>query len=237
MKLIVIRTVTVLGLAGLLAGCTTPSGRPDYTANGALIGGASGAAIGAIADRHSPGVGALIGGAAGLVTGGLIGHTMDQDAQAREHAAASAAYAPPPSAPPPGTPPPSIEDIKAMAKAGVSDDSMIAQINNSHAVYHLDANAIIDLHSAGVSEKVITCLQNTPNTAVAQAPPPPPVEPVVVAPGPDYVWVDGEWVWNGATYVWVGGRWAVPPHHHAVWVSAHWVHGPHGYYRVDGHWR
>ncbi len=65
-------------LAVLLAGCTTPSGAPDYTGTGALVGGGSGAVLGAALDRANPGAGALIGGAAGLITGGLIGHTMDQ---------------------------------------------------------------------------------------------------------------------------------------------------------------
>jgi hypothetical protein len=67
-------------LAVLLAGCTTPSGAPDYTGSGALVGGASGAVLGAGLDRANPGAGALIGGAAGLITGGLIGHAMDQQA-------------------------------------------------------------------------------------------------------------------------------------------------------------
>jgi hypothetical protein len=60
---------------------------------------------------------------------------------------------------------------------------------------------------------------NTANTVVAQAPPPPPAETVVVAPGPDYVWVNGEWVWNGGTWVWIGGRWALPPYRHVVWMD------------------
>jgi WXXGXW repeat (2 copies)/Glycine zipper len=67
-------------LAVLLAGCTTPTGAPDYTGSGALIGGASGAGLGAALDRANPGAGALIGGAAGLITGGVIGHAMDQQA-------------------------------------------------------------------------------------------------------------------------------------------------------------
>jgi hypothetical protein len=46
------------GVAGRLY---QASGQPDRTTNGALIGGASGAAIGALADRRAPGVGALIG--------------------------------------------------------------------------------------------------------------------------------------------------------------------------------
>ena len=232
MKAIIVKAVTVIGLGGLLAGCTTPSGRPDHTANGALIGGASGAAIGALADRRAPGVGALIGGAAGLIAGGLIGHSMDQQAEYR------ARYAPPPAYyPPPPGPPPSIGDIKAMTRSGLSDDVIIGQIINTRAVYNLDANALIDLHNAGVSQKVIAYMVNTANTVVAQAPPPPPAETVVVAPGPDYVWVGGEWVWNGGTWIWIGGRWAVPPYRHVVWVDARWDHGPYGWHRVGGHWR
>ena len=55
MKSGLVRFVTGISLAGLLAGCMMPSGQPDYTTNGALIGGASGAAIGALADRREPG--------------------------------------------------------------------------------------------------------------------------------------------------------------------------------------
>jgi len=104
MKSIKRKTAAILyavALIGSLAGCTTPSGRPDYTANGALIGGASGAAIGALADRRAPGAGALIGGAAGVIAGGVVGHTMDQQAEARAQSAPPVAYAPPP--PPPET--------------------------------------------------------------------------------------------------------------------------------------
>jgi len=230
-----IKLITVTALAGLLAGCTTPSGRPDYTANGALVGGASGAAIGALADRRAPGAGALIGGAAGLIAGGLIGHSMEQEART---VPPPPAYSPPPL--PTSPAPPSLDDIKSMARSGVSDDIIIGQISNSHAVYHLDANALIDLHNAGVSQRVTAYMINTVNTAsavVAQAPPPPPTETVVVSPGPDYVWVDGEWVWNGGTWVWVGGHWILPPHPHAVWVHVHWEHGPRGWYRVGGYWR
>lgn len=228
MKATSLKWITGILMLGLLAGCTRPTGRPDYTANGALIGGASGAALGALADRRAPGAGALIGGAAGLIAGGLIGHSMDEQR-------------PPP--PPPPTyvatppPPPSIADIKSMSRSGVSDDVIIGQINNSHAVYNLDANTILDLNNAGVSQRVISYMINTPNSVVSQAPPPPPAETVVVAPGPDYVWVGGEWVWNGGTWVWVGGRWVLPPYRHAFWVGPHWERGPFGWHRVPGHWR
>ena len=233
MKAILLKATTLLVLVTSLAGCTYPNGRPDNTANGALIGGASGAAIGALADRRAPGVGALIGGAAGLVAGGLIGHSVDQENEARYQSPPP----PPVYAAPAMPPPPTIADIKAMTRTGVSEDAIISQINNSHAVYNLDANAILDLNNAGVSQRVISYMINTSNSVVAQAPPPPPAETVVVAPSPDYVWVGGEWVWNGGTWVWIGGRWVIGPHPHAVWIEAHWDHGPYGWHRVPGHWR
>jgi len=230
MRVFTVKVVTVLGLASLLAGCTTPSGRPDNTANGALIGGVSGAAIGALADRRAPGVGALIGGAAGLIAGGLIGHSMDEQAEARERAYYY--YYPPPP-----RPPPSVADIKSMTKSGMSDDVIIGQIATTRAVYHLDANALIDLKDAGVSQKVIAYMVNTANTVATEAPPAPQPPVAVVAPGPDYVWVSGEWIWSGGTWVWIEGRWAVPPYPHAIWVGARWERGPRGWYRIGGHWR
>src|ERR1035441_2731328 len=153
-------------------------------ANGALIGGASGAAIGALADRRAPGAGALIGGAAGLIAGGLIGHSMEREAEARERVMPPPVYyAPPPVYYPPPGPPPSIADIKAMTRNGLSDDIIIGQIINSRAVYNLNADALIDLHNAGVSQKVIAYMVNTANPVVAQAPPAPPAATGVVAAG------------------------------------------------------
>ena len=227
------KLLTAIALAGLLAGCVSPNGDPDYTGSGALIGGASGVAIGAVADRRNPGAGALIGGAAGLIAGGLVGHGMDQQAEAQR-----TAQPPPATVVVPQGQPLGIADIKAMAKAGVGDDIIINQISNSHSVYNLDANAIIDLKNAGVSEKVITYMMNTSaNMMASQAPPPPQTEVVVASPGPDYVWVDGEWAWNGGTWVWIGGRWIFPPHPHAIWVGPRWDRGPHGWHREPGHWR
>jgi hypothetical protein len=228
-----IKPLTVTALASLLAGCVSPNGNPDYIGSGALIGGASGAAIGAAADRANPGAGALIGGAAGLITGGLIGHGMDQQAAAQR-----AGQPPPTVVVAPQGRPLSIADIKAMAKAGVGDDIIINQINNTRSVYNLDANTIIDLKTAGVSDKVITCMMNTGgNVVAAQAPPPPQTEVVMGAPGPDYVWVDGAWTWNGVAWVWIGGRWVLPPYPHAIWVGPHWERWPHGWHRVPGYWR
>jgi hypothetical protein len=55
-----------------------------------------------------------------------------------------------------------VADVKALAKAGLSDKLILNQIRNSHVVYHLTAVEIIDLRESGVSEKVIEYMINTP---------------------------------------------------------------------------
>jgi hypothetical protein len=71
---------------------------------------------------------------------------------------------------------------------------------------------------------------------VNEAPPAPPREMIVVAPGPDYVWVPGYYAWHGR-WVWMRGAWVVRPRPHAVWVSGHWAPRAHGYVWTGGHWR
>jgi hypothetical protein len=144
-----------------------------------------------------------------------------------------------------------VADVKVMARLGFGSDVIINQVRNSHTVYHLTANAIIDLKTSGVSEQVIDFLISTPssiagsmpvpepppNSAVAQTPPPePPPETPPPTPGPDYVWVGGDWVWNGG-WVWVGGHWVVPPFRGALWVNGRWGRGWGGFHRHPGRWR
>lgn len=236
-------SVGIVLLSWILTGCADPYGNPNYTGSGALIGGGSGALLGAALNHHNPGAGALIGGAAGLVTGALVGHTLDEDARRRVY------YAPPPPTyippPPPSytpvpvqSPPPTINDIKSMARSGVSEEVIMGQITRTHAVYVLDANAIIDLKNAGVPEAVIHLMMMSSNDAIVpQAPPALPTETIVVAPGADYAYCRGEWSWSGSTWVWIPGRWVNPPYRGAIWVDTYWVRGPHGWYRVAGHWR
>jgi hypothetical protein len=201
------------------------------------MGALTGAAIGG---RHYSGQDALIGAAAGAVAGGLVGNSMDREQEARLKAQSPQTYTHVDQGQPL-----SVADVKALAAAQVSDDVIVSQIRNSRTVFHLSSADIIDLKNSGVDDKVIDFMINTPTsiagaaptsqTVVAGAPPPAPVETVVVAPGPDYVWVDGEWIWNG-DWVWVTGHWIVPPYPHAVWIRGYWGRGPHGYRRVPGHW-
>jgi hypothetical protein len=206
--------VAVVGIA--VAGCVSLEGRPDYTASGALLGGATGALAGSMA-RNS-GAGALLGGAVGTIVGGLIGHGMDQAQEAQLRAQA------------PQTLqrveqglPLTLADVQALVKAGISDDLVISQIRNSRTVYHLNTEDIIALKKVGVSDRVIDFMINTPTQipsaevagVVGATPPPPPPETIVVAPGPDYVWVGGTWLWLGNRWLWRPGYWHRPmyPYH------------------------
>jgi uncharacterized protein YcfJ len=241
MKLKIYQLTLAAVTAAALTGCETPYGTPDNTGTGMLAGGAIGAGSGALigsASGHA-GEGALIGAAIGTITGGLVGHSVDQQQEAALRAQSPQTYARVEQGQPL-----SVADVKALVAAKISDDTVIAQIQSSHTVYHLSTADIIDLHNSGVSEKVVDYMINTPSTAgsapaetvVAEAPPAPPVETVVAAPGPGYVWVGGDWAWNGAAWVWVGGHWMVPPYPGAVWVVGGWHHGPRGWYRAGGYW-
>jgi len=233
---------TLAASALVLTGCEYPNGDPNYTGSGALIGGGAGALTGAAigGGRHG-GQDALIGAAAGVVAGGLIGYSMDQ--QQRLHQQAPQTYVRVEQGQPL-----SVADVRALGRAGISDDVIISQIRNSHTVYHLSAADIIDLRDAGVSNAVIDYMINTPGTAgsapvsqtsvvyVTNPPPPPPAETLIVSPGPDFVWVGGEWTWNGR-WVWMAGHWDFPPRPHAMWVRGYWDRGPHGWHQSPGHWR
>jgi hypothetical protein len=163
----------VLGLA-MFSGC---AGTPTHTEEGAFIGGGTGAAIGALADRKRPVEGALIGGGIGTAAGALVGNAADQK---EKQAAARTARAPL-----------SPEEIVKMTKEGVSDNLIINQIRTSGTRYNLNAEWIVWLQNNGVSQAVITEMQNTAyrgrryydDPAVYVYPPPPPSVGVAVVGG------------------------------------------------------
>ncbi len=71
-----------------------------------------------------------------------------------------------------------------------------------------------------------------------RTPPPPALrESVVVAPGPNYVWIPGHQAWNGRAYSWAPGRYEVRPARRHNWVPGHWAQTRRGWFWVDGHWR
>jgi uncharacterized protein YcfJ len=154
------------GLMMLLAACQTPQGETDRTAGGALAGGAIGAGTGAIigsASGHA-GEGALIGGTIGAATGAIVGNQIDQAQREKVQQQNPQTLQRVDTGQPLG-----LADIKALARAGVSDDIIISQIRNSRTVYRLSTAEIIDLKNAGVSNRVIDFMINTPSLY----PPPP----------------------------------------------------------------
>jgi uncharacterized protein YcfJ len=161
------RVFLTLGCAMLLlAGCETYDGRPDRTGTGALAGGALGAGTGAIIGSTSghAGEGALIGGAIGAITGGLVGHSMDSAQRERLASENPQTLHRVQQGQPLG-----LADIKALARAGISDEVIISQIRNSRTVYRLTTAEIIDLKDTGVGQRVIDFMINTPSLY----PPPP----------------------------------------------------------------
>ena len=61
-----------------------------------------------------------------------------------------------------------------------------------------------------------------PRVEVDSDPPPIRQEAITTSPGPEFIWVDGSWAWNGQ-WVWEPGRWDHPPHVGAVWVPNRFV--------------
>ena len=166
-------------LAILAVGCQTPEGDYDRTATGALTGGALGAGTGAIIGSQSghAGGGAAIGGALGALAGGIIGNAMDQQQRetlARQNPQTLQRFDQGQRLSP--------ADIKALARAGISDEVIISQIRNSRTVFYLNTAEIIDLKDAGVSNKVIDFMINTPS----MYPPPLPPRPPYRRPPPGY---------------------------------------------------
>ena len=101
-------------------------------------------------------------------------------------------------------PPLGIEDVKALAKAGLSDDLIISQIRSSATVYHLGTADIILLKNAGISEKVINYMISTPSTAAQTQTVG--VTTVVVDPGPTYVVAPVVYPYPYWGWGWYGGR-------------------------------
>jgi hypothetical protein len=137
-----------------------------------------------------------------------------------------------------------LPDIKMLAKNGISEDVILSQIRNSHTVYHLSTAEIIDLKDAGVGQRVIDFMINTPTanpggpssvaTPPVAAPTPgavaarPPTTMVVTEFGaaPPPLIAETVVVSPGPAYVWVPGYWRWYGHGWG-WVRGAWVIPPH----------
>jgi len=68
-----------------------------------------------------------------------------------------------------------VADVKALTKAGISEDVILSQIRNAHATFSLSTAEIIDLNANKVSQKVIDYMINT--TIASMPEPPAPAAP------------------------------------------------------------
>lgn len=139
--------ITILLTTILTTGCATNTG----------IGLFSGASVGAgVGGLLGGGGGALIGTAAGALTGGLLGATLDE--QDRKVVNRSS----------PRTldrmeknEPLTLNDIIHLSQVGVSDETIIQYLQETKSMYNLTQTQIRRLQDAGVSDRVIQCMEES----------------------------------------------------------------------------
>lgn len=56
-----------------------------------------------------------------------------------------------------------------------------------------------------------------------------------VSPGPGYVWMNGDWYWQGGRYTWREGRWDRGRLGH-TWHDGSWTQSRRGWRWNRGHW-
>jgi len=131
----------------------------NNTEKGAVVGGAGGAALGAIIGKQlgNTGAGAAIGAVGGLAAGSLIGNAEDK-AEERDAYARQAAY----------------ErnlryrqeravtngDIINMSQNGIDDSTICNEIRTHGGRFDTSPQAIISLQRSGVNNTVIQAMQN-----------------------------------------------------------------------------
>jgi hypothetical protein len=126
--------------------------------------------------------------------------------------------------------------MKTLKESDVQITSVMKRLSVKGA---LIAAAGLTILLAGCVERRVVYVPppaTTGEVMVNQAPPAPPQEVIVAAPGPGYAWVPGYYAWHGH-WVWVRGSWVVRPHPHSVYVPGHWSQRGHGYVWIGGYWR
>jgi hypothetical protein len=162
----------------LVAACmtTSPAKGQQNTERGAVLGGLAGGLAGAAIGKQNgeTGAGAVVGGALGLMTGELIGNAKDEEiargraqAQYQQQMAYRSSRAVSPA------------DVVNMTRNGLGEQVIITHIRQNGAQHQPQVADIIALHQQGVSQNVITAMQQA---SLATAPPP----SAVYAPAPRY---------------------------------------------------
>ncbi len=82
--------------------------------------------------------------------------------------------------------------------------------------FHCNGASAVGVFGADERGVGVLCANGLAKFRSANATPAPIIETAPPSPGPDYAWVDGDWVWNGG-WVWVVGHWDLPPFPNGVW--------------------
>ena len=180
-----------------LASFTACSNLPGYSLQQrAVIGGASGAALGA-AGTHNHALGAIIGGAVGAAGGYAVGANKDKIFGSDNKSAADAERK---SQEAPATPQQALsattadinndgfvtlDEVVALRQAGITDDQMIQKLRATNQVFNLNDEQKRYLLDRGVSQSVIdqmATLNQPPVPSVNSAPVTQPPDAVISAP-------------------------------------------------------
>lgn len=150
----------------------------NYRSQDTAVGGLAGAVIGGIIGHQNDETpeGALIGGAVGAIAGNLLGKAKDnqvtqqryyqhQAMHAQQQLAARAV---------------SLSDVVEMSRRGLSDSVIINHLRTNGIQQQIGTREIIALHESGVSEPIITAMQQSPlpgssrhETVIVERPAPP----------------------------------------------------------------
>ncbi|HYE32216.1 MAG TPA: glycine zipper domain-containing protein, partial [Methylomirabilota bacterium] len=170
-------------------GCSNLPGSNEQ--QGAVVGGATGAAVGATVTKNRA-LGAVIGGAVGAAGGYVIGKQVDRkdsDEKTVEQAAQNAQTAPATAEQAKTAVTADVnsdgfvtlDEVVALEQAGIADDQMIEKLRATKQVFDLTDEQSKYLLDRGVSTKVVTEMaslnRNLPNNSPA------PSNPVISKPG------------------------------------------------------
>jgi hypothetical protein len=95
--------------------------------------------------------------------------------------------------------------------------------------------AILSTQQVQAHTKIVIAEAPPQYVMVQTAPPAEMVEDIGPSPGPDFLWIKGNWRWDGR-WVWNRGHWYQRPHPEAVWAPGVWVRKTHHHVWVAGRW-
>lgn len=155
---------TAILTVALGAGCSSAPGNAKQ--QGAVVGGATGAAVGAAVSKNNRALGAIIGGAVGAAGGYVIGQKTGTLDNKGDHSTASGTPATTESGTAKSNTGPSadankdgfvtLDEVVDMEKKGLSDDEMIERLRATGQKFDLEDNHREYLRQRGVSERVIS---------------------------------------------------------------------------------